>query len=179
MALHKDEIGGSLHVGPTIKRNQADTGSLISDSTGSARRIVNLREGTNITLAVKDDSVNDVMNITISASGGGGGGATAYEQATDGSVNIGDSAAISSTVLLSGRVDLPALTTTTVNLYKGVGVPVTNIFSVFLETKGSNGNSIVHLENVAGNLFPKAGSTITVNNNSADVISCYIFAIVN
>ena len=36
------------------------------------RRGINLVEGSNITLTVTDDSVNDRVNITISSSGGGG-----------------------------------------------------------------------------------------------------------
>lgn len=36
------------------------------------RRTLNLIEGTNVTLTVADDSVNDRVNVTINASGGGG-----------------------------------------------------------------------------------------------------------
>lgn len=38
------------------------------------RRQINLIEGSNVTLTVTDDSVNDRVNITIASSGGGGGG---------------------------------------------------------------------------------------------------------
>lgn len=34
------------------------------------RRTINLIEGTNVTLTVADDSVNDRVNVTINASGG-------------------------------------------------------------------------------------------------------------
>jgi len=35
------------------------------------RRTLNLIEGTNVTLTIADDSVNDRVNVTIAASGGG------------------------------------------------------------------------------------------------------------
>lgn len=47
------------------------TGTLIG-----VRRTINLIEGTNVTLTVADDSVNDRVNVTINASGGGGSGLT-------------------------------------------------------------------------------------------------------
>jgi hypothetical protein len=36
------------------------------------RRTLNLIEGTNVTLTIADDSVNDRVNVTIAASGGSG-----------------------------------------------------------------------------------------------------------
>lgn len=36
------------------------------------RRTINLIEGSNVTLTVQDDSVNDRVNVTIAASGGSG-----------------------------------------------------------------------------------------------------------
>jgi len=168
MPFHKDYVTTNLHVGPTIQKNGSGTG---------ARRKINFVEGANVTLTVADDSGNDKTDVTIAASGGGGG-ATVYEQLTAGSVNIGDSAAISGAIIVSGRVDLPALSTTTITLYKGVGTPAVNIFSVLLTTKGNNGN-VVHLENAAGNTLPKAGSTLTLNNNDNSVVSVYVVAIIN
>ena len=41
-----------------------------------ARRTINFIEGTNITLTIADDSVNDEVDVTINASGGGGSGLT-------------------------------------------------------------------------------------------------------
>lgn len=36
------------------------------------RRTINLIEGSNVTLTVQDDSVNDRVNVTIASTGGGG-----------------------------------------------------------------------------------------------------------
>jgi hypothetical protein len=46
----------------TIKRK---AGTLIG-----TRRDINFIEGTNVTLTVQDDSVNDRVNVTITSSGG-------------------------------------------------------------------------------------------------------------
>lgn len=59
-------IGGVTKADKTIVRK---------NSTGSEfiRRRVNLIEGSNITLTVSDDSVNNEIDITIASSGGSGG----------------------------------------------------------------------------------------------------------
>jgi hypothetical protein len=61
------------------------------------RRTINLIEGTNVTLTIADDSVNDRVNVTIDASGGGGGSSpdlviTKYEPALDQTITDGYSA---------------------------------------------------------------------------------------
>ena len=61
------------------------------------RRTLNLIEGTNVTLTIADDSVNDRVNVTIAASGGGGGSSpdlviTKYKPALDQTITDGYSA---------------------------------------------------------------------------------------
>ena len=61
------------------------------------RRTLNLIEGTNVTLTIADDSVNDRVNVTIAASGGGGGSSpdlviTKYAPALDQTITDGYSA---------------------------------------------------------------------------------------
>lgn len=68
MSLHNGLTGSDLHVGPTIKKNTA--------TTVGARRNLNFIEGSNVTLTLTDDSVNDEIEITIASTGGGGGGLT-------------------------------------------------------------------------------------------------------
>ena len=68
------------------------TGTLIG-----VRRTLNLIEGTNVTLTIADDSVNDRVNVTIAASGGGGGSSpdlviTKYAPALDQTITGGYSA---------------------------------------------------------------------------------------
>lgn len=58
MALHSTLTGSSLHVGPTIRKNNSDVG---------ARRAINVIEGSNITLTVTDDPANDEVEVTIAA----------------------------------------------------------------------------------------------------------------
>lgn len=61
------------------------------------RRTLNLIEGTNVTLTIADDSINDRVNVTIAASGGGGGSSpdlviTKYVPALDQTITAGYSA---------------------------------------------------------------------------------------
>jgi hypothetical protein len=67
------------------------TGTLIG-----VRRTLNLIEGTNVTLTIADDSVNDRVNVTIAASGGGGSSTdlviTKYAPALDQTITAGYSA---------------------------------------------------------------------------------------
>ena len=61
------------------------------------RRTLNLIEGTNVTLTIADDSVNDRVNVTIAATGGGGGSSpdlviTKYAPALDQTITAGYSA---------------------------------------------------------------------------------------
>lgn len=68
------------------------TGTLIG-----VRRTLNLIEGTNVTLTIADDSVNDRVNVTIAATGGGGGSSpdlviTKYAPALDQTITAGYSA---------------------------------------------------------------------------------------
>jgi hypothetical protein len=43
------------------------------------RRKLNFIEGSNVTLTIADDSINDEIDITINASGGSGGGLAQYQ----------------------------------------------------------------------------------------------------
>lgn len=66
------------------------TGTLIG-----VRRTLNLIEGTNVTLTIADDSVNDRVNVTIAASGGGSSPdlvITKYAPALDQTITAGYSA---------------------------------------------------------------------------------------
>jgi hypothetical protein len=60
------------------------------------RRTLNLIEGTNVTLTIADDSVNDRVNVTIAASGGSGSSPdlviTKYAPALDQTITEGYSA---------------------------------------------------------------------------------------
>ena len=60
------------------------------------RRTLNLIEGTNVTLTIADDSVNDRVNVTIAASGGSGSAPdlviTKYAPALDQTITEGYSA---------------------------------------------------------------------------------------
>lgn len=64
-----------------LKRNNGtdsirEIGAVTVGKNGTAvatRRSINLIEGTNVTLTIADDSVNDEVDVTINATGGGGG----------------------------------------------------------------------------------------------------------
>lgn len=56
MSLHSALTGSSLHVGPVIRKNDANV---------VARRAINFIEGANISLTIVDDSLNDEVEITI------------------------------------------------------------------------------------------------------------------
>jgi hypothetical protein len=64
-----------------LKRNNGtdsirEIGAVTVEKNGTAvgtRRNINFIEGTNITLTIADDSANDEVDVTITASGGGGG----------------------------------------------------------------------------------------------------------
>lgn len=79
------------------------------NSTGSTftRRRINLIEGTNVTLTVADDAVNDEVDITINSSGGGGGGGSGVVATA--TINLG------STPALTGSFQITGLTGLTLN----------------------------------------------------------------
>lgn len=104
-------------------------------------------------------------------------GATIRKQTTGGGTTFGDSTTISAPVMAIGRITIPASTTQTVTINIG-GSAATNIYSVMLTTKG-NWSNLVYLEDVAGNVFPKVGSTFTINNNDSVSHDIYTFAIVD
>lgn len=109
--------------------------------------------------------------------GGGGGGMSIYKQTTGGGTTFGDSSVITTPLMALGRVTIPASTTQTVTVNKG-GSAASNIYSVMLTTKG-NWSNLVYLEDVAGNVFPKVGSTFTINNNDSVSHDVYVMSIID
>lgn len=107
----------------------------------------------------------------------GGSGMSIYKQTTGGATTIGNSSTITTPLMALGRVTIPASTTQTVTLNKG-GSAASNIYSVMLTTKG-NWSNLVYLEDVAGNVFPIAASTITINNNDSVSHDVYVMAIID
>lgn len=107
----------------------------------------------------------------------GGGSVSVYKQTTGGGTTFGDSTTITTPLISIGRVTIPASTTQTVTVNKG-GSAASNIYSIMLTTKG-NWSNLVYLEDVAGNVFPKVGSTITINNNDTVAHDVYIQAIID
>lgn len=70
------QSGGGDALSGNVDANARTAVRVNSGGTPSVRRRINIIAGTNVTVAQADDSLNEEVDVTISASGGGGGGLT-------------------------------------------------------------------------------------------------------
>lgn len=160
----------------TNKTLTSSTNHVAAESLFSATTTINVSSATAPTSGQVLTATSGTA-ATWQTPGGGGGGMTIYKQTTGGDTTVGNSSSITTPLMALGRVTVPASTTQTVTINKG-GSAASNIYSVMLTTKG-NWSNLVYLEDVAGNVFPKVGSTITINNNDTVSHDVYVMVILD
>jgi len=159
--------GGALTGNVTLSVTANSTNQKVTiqnnATTVGSEPAINFIAGTNVTIAVSDDSANNRSNVTINSTGGGGGGGTVT------SITAG-TGLTGGTITTSGTINLANTTVTAATYGSATQVGVFTVDAQGRLTAASNTSIAIAASQITSGILPVANG-----GTGATTLSGYVF----
>ena len=161
--------GGALTGNVTLSVTANSTNQKVTiqnnATTVGSEPAINFIAGTNVTIAVSDDSANNRSNVTINSTGGGGGGGTVT------SITAG-TGLTGGTITTSGTINLANTTVTAATYGSATQVGVFTVDAQGRLTAASNTSIAIAASQITSGILPvtNGGTGVAVSSGASSVV---------